>query len=150
MDINNKEFFYDHPALSRLVQLRTGVGWKLNRSQYIKAAAMKREAQGKLERDRAILVQGANNIEMQGALAQMEWSDIRSVTVARATTIQTPCRLNPASSTCGTTCTATGLVHTKRVPVTSFLQFSMSFGNAHLQIQCGLIFLLGGGDSAKM
>uniref|UniRef100_M4B7Y6 Uncharacterized protein n=1 Tax=Hyaloperonospora arabidopsidis (strain Emoy2) TaxID=559515 RepID=M4B7Y6_HYAAE len=72
----------------------TGVGvWRPNRSQYKKSAAMTCEAQGKLERDRAILVQAANNIELQGAFVQLGWSDIRAVTGGGATTIQTLFRL---------------------------------------------------------
>ena len=40
---------------------------------------MPRVAPDTLERDRAISVQAANDRELQGALAQLEWSDIRAV-----------------------------------------------------------------------
>ena len=54
---------------------------------------MYRVAQGQLERDGEISVQAANNLYLHGALVQLELGEIRAVTGAGATSVQTPFRL---------------------------------------------------------
>ena len=50
---------------------------------------MHRVAHRQLERDRGIFVQAADNLDLKGALAQFEFSKIRSGTGAGATAVQT-------------------------------------------------------------
>ena len=66
-----------------------GEGWQPQRTRHKATGKMQRAKDGKHERDRAIAVQAANNSGLQSAAAQLQWSDIRTVTGAGTATVQT-------------------------------------------------------------
>ncbi|CEG41983.1 uncharacterized protein PHALS_12290 [Plasmopara halstedii] len=74
-DVGNRDIrFHDHSALSRLVQLHMGEGWRPNRTRYKSAVALHRAKEGKEERDRAIAVLAEKNSDLQRATSQLKWS----------------------------------------------------------------------------